>query len=351
MAAAGEVQDALQAADAALRDVCVTLAPLDGAHDSVHGRLFALAVSAAQQAVQAVSAAQLPAPVQHPNRASLARLLLRLGACAATEFAATEAAAETVLLRHVARNGAAAPQEATDEYRDGETADDVVIKGTPGTDAVACGVAGGPLARALAATVGAEASPSSPMSSLWCLSSAQRRDLPLLLAAIAADSSHDCAGDVDTYLSVAACARAALRLMRTAGDICGASQWLARTAAAWPAPGALLCVLPGGSKAVSADGRGVSVELMGAATDSDFQDIVSAWRAASAAHNATDAAAAAAAVAAEDDSLFFFDTDGAADGLGDTADEHGGNLDAWMGAGDDGAASKDEGDSDGEDEP
>ena len=282
--------------------------PLRDAGSEQHPATWEAAVAAAADAVGLLVAARGAVTATGP----VEDVLHRLGGCAACAFPGTPLAARVVLMRHVAR--VCMP----------------LLAGSPATDAVACDVAdGGTLASVLAANQ-AEA--------LWRLGDAQAHDLPLLLAAVL---GHEPGGGkhaaVAAYLSVAACTRCTLRLMRAAHDIDAASGVLSRVACGWPAPGALICALPGGGRAASADGRGVSVELLGVASDADFQDVVTAWHAVTAAAGGQDAAAAeatAAAVAAEDDSLFFFDVagDAAAEaGEPDGDGEHGGDLDAWMG--------------------
>jgi hypothetical protein len=268
------------------------------------------AVAAAANAVELLTASRAATT---PTGA-VEDVLHRLGGCAACAFPGTALAANVLLLRHVART--CTP----------------LLGGSAATDAVACCVADGGILAALLAGLHGMPHP------LWRLRDAQAQDLPLLLAAITGTAGQEAGGGkkaaVSAYLAVAACTRAALRLLRTAHDIDAASSLLSRVACAWPAPGALICALPGGGRAVSADERGVSVELLGVASDADFQEVVTAWHAVAAAADAQGTAAGeatAAAVGADDDSLFFFDVAGDAGADGELGGEHGSDLDAWMG--------------------
>lgn len=353
-----QVDEALATADASIRAACVPPGGAACAVDFHQSRrqdhsAWCVAVAAGAAALRAVAAAShgvIPSGADANTHAArwqslLAGVLHRLGGCAATAFPGTRLAGEVVLLRHVARTTV-------------HSAD--MGASSPGVDAVACGVSDdGTLAVVLAGTHAAgghdaghaapHVSPPPSMHDLWRLSGAQAHDVPLLLAAVGGCAAPQAGpADGDVYLAVAACVRAATRLMRdSTRDVVGASDVLARVAAAWPAPGALVCALPGGAKAVAADGRGVSVELMGVATDADFDAVVKMWRATrEAAAGRTDAGAAeatAAAVAADDGDLFFFDTAGdgtaAPDGGGDG--EHAADLDAWMGEPADGEGAAD----------
>ena len=316
-AAAQQLAAACASAEAALRAAALGADTGSGAEvplvdaDNEQPATWESAVAAASNAVALLTASRAAVTAT----GALEDVLHRLSGCAACAFPGTALAATVVLMRHVART--CTP----------------LLGGSAATDAVACCVADGGILAALLA--GLHGMP----HSLWRLSDAQAQDLPLLLAAVTGTAGQEAGGGknaaVGAYLAVAACTRTALRILRTAHDIDAASSLLSRVACSWPAPGALICALPGGGRAVSADGRGVSVELMGVASDADFQEVVTAWHAVTAAADAQGAAAGeatAAAVGVDDDSLFFFDVAGNAVAKEDDGDgEHGSDLDAWMG--------------------
>ena len=339
-AARVDVASSLATAEASIRAACV---PPGGASFALpdlqaDGRPWSAAVAAVGAALHALVATPGQSAADE-HWQSLAGLLHRMGGCAAASFPGSHCAASVVLLRHVARTSA--PTAA-------------LVAGSPATDAVACCVADdGTLAAFLAGkTVGSvsdgrgdNAAPA--LDNLWRLAHAKAADVPLLLAAVGCGAETHTRAHGDVYLSVAACARTAMRLMRESRDVVGATDVLSRVAAAWPTPGALVCALPGGARAVSADGRAISVELMGVASEADFEGVIQSWRAtriAAASQDAQAGEATAAAVAADDEDLFFFDTAPRDDG------EHGEDLDAWMGQ-QDGPPPAPEDADEGEDEP
>jgi hypothetical protein len=178
------------------------------------------------------------------------------------------------------------------------------------------------------------------------------RDAELYHAALCgAPPAMDAAGvssrAVVAFVARAACARRAAALLRASGAFDAAAALAARAADATPAPSALLRCLPGGTRgAAGADLRSLSVELMCAASDDDFDAVRDAWSDSAealadgaAAADADDGAAAAAA--AGDDDLFFFDVPSArgAKEEGEDGEEEDGDdvseadeaaLDVWM---------------------
>jgi len=163
--------------------------------------------------------------------------------------------------------------------------------------------------------------------------------LPLLRAALGgAPASSGRAASAQAWLAHAACARRAVALLASSGERAAAAALAARAADAFPAPAALLRLLPGGA-AGGTDLRSAAVELIAGADDATFEALRLAARGAAAA--AAQARAEAAArdetrEAAPDDALFFFDVPAAeregAQGSGaeEEEGEGGADLDAWM---------------------
>ena len=288
------VQAAVAAADRALRSCAAGSAFLPAAD------CLAPAVAALPSLGAADRAAVAPA---------LADCLSRLGALAALHGGAL--AVQALLLRHAART--ALPPGA--------------LPACAEVDAAAMlGDERGALAAALADDEETE------------LMSAPDA-LPLLRAALGgAPALSGRAASAQAWLAHAACARRAAALLASSGERAAAAALAARAADAFPAPAALLRLLPAGA-AGGADLRSAAVELIASADDATFEALRLAARGAAAA--AAQARAEAAArdetrEAAPDDALFFFDVpaaerEGAAgSGAEEEEGEGGADLDAWM---------------------
>jgi hypothetical protein len=306
LAAAAQADAALRAAAAGANAAAFTPA-LDAAR---------AAVAAAAELSDAAERAAAAAPV--------CDVLSRLGGVACLHGAPL--AVHVLLLRHAAR--AALP-----------------LPGSVSVDAAALlGDARAPLAAALSERDAAKDAP---------------RDAELYQAALCgAPPATDAAGvssrAVAAFLARGACARRAAALLRAAGAFDAAAALAARAADTTPAPSALLRCLPGGTRGgAGADLRCLSVELLCAASDDEFEAVRAAWRDSAAAlaagaggadADADAGAGAAAAAAAGDDDLFFFDVPSAAGGGGTLQDDEDGEgeeeedvseadeaaLDVWM---------------------